>query len=82
MRNVYPELSKVVQIAVTLPVTSASSERVHSKLKLIKTFSRSTSAETRTADLTQIFVEHRHTFALSLDELVNAFALKLRKLLL
>jgi hypothetical protein len=82
LRYVYPDLSQAVQIAVTLPVTSASAERVHSKLKLIKTFSRSTSSDTRSADLIQIYVERSRTSDLVLDELVTLFATKPRKLLL
>ena len=80
MRVVYPEFGKAFQIAVTLPVTSASAERVHSKLKLIKTCSRSTSADVRSADLIQIYVECIRSSDLLLDDLVTAFAAKPRKL--
>ena len=80
LRNVYPDLGKAVQIAVTLPVTSASAERVHSKLKLIKTFSRSTSADVRSADLIQLYVERIRSANLVLSDLVTVFATTPRKL--
>ena len=82
LRTVYPELSRAVQIAVTLPVTSASAERVHSKVKLIKTFIRSTSADDRSADLIQIYVEHRKCSELVTNELLTVFATRPRKLCL
>ena len=44
LSHVYGHLAKLLRIAVTLPVTSASAERVHSELKLVKTALRSTSA--------------------------------------
>ena len=51
LRNVYTGFERALQIAVTLPVTSASADCVHSKLKLIKTISRSTSVRGLDSDL-------------------------------
>jgi hypothetical protein len=82
LTQVYVHLAKLLQLAVTLPVTSASAERVHSKLKLVKTALRSTSANERMSDLVQIYVEHSISDGLGLRELVSEFALKPRKLLL
>jgi len=48
---VYGHLAKLLKIAVTLPVTSASAERVHSKLKLVNNALRFTSANDRMSDL-------------------------------
>jgi len=42
LQNVFPHLYMMVKIAVTLAVTSCSTERSFSKLKLIKTNTRST----------------------------------------
>ena len=78
----YTELSKLLKIAVTLPVTSASAERVHSKLKLVKSVLRSTSGDARMSDLTEIFVESELSAKIGLSELVDIFALKPRKMLL
>jgi hypothetical protein len=82
LRTVYPELSTAVKIAGTLPVTSAAAERVHSKVKLIKTFIRSTSADDRSADFIQIYVERRKRSELVTNELLTVFATKPRKLCL
>ena len=82
LTQVYVHLAKLLKIAVTLPVTSATAERVHSKLKLAKTALRSTSANERMSDLIQIYVERDISDGLGLGDLVSEFALKPRKLLL
>ena len=45
LQEVYPNLWIALRIALTLPVTVASAERSFSKLKLIKTYLRSTMGE-------------------------------------
>jgi len=79
---VYGHLAKLLKTAVTLPVTSASAERVHSKLKLVNTALRFTSAKDRMSDLVQIYVDRDIAEGLGLGELVSEFVLKPRKLLL
>ncbi len=74
------ELYKLLEICATIPVTSSCNERSHSKLKLIKTETRSTSGDERTEALLVIAVEKQICDALSLSSLVDAFALKPRKL--
>ena len=39
LTDVYTHPAKLLKVAVTVPVTSASAERVHSKLKLVKSVS-------------------------------------------
>lgn len=77
---VYTEFYKLLEICATIPVTSACNERSHSKLKLIKTETRSTSGDERTEALLVIAVEKQICNALSLSSLVDTFALKPRKL--
>ena len=81
LTQVYGHLAKLLKIAVILSVISASAERVHSKLKLVKTALRSTSANSRMSDLVQIYVERDIADSLGLGDLVSEFALKPRKLL-
>jgi len=47
LKDIFPAISTALEIALTLPVTSASPERAFSKLKLIKTRLRSTMIEDR-----------------------------------
>ena len=77
---VYTEFYKLLEICATIPVTSACNERSHSKLKLIKTETRSTSGDESTEALLVIAVEKQICNALSLSSLVDTFALKPRKL--
>ena len=67
---------------MTIQVTSATAERVYSKVKLVKSALRSTSKHDSMSDLIQIFVESDTTHSLELSALVDVFALKPRKLLL
>ena len=60
-------------------MTSACNERSHSKLKLIKTETRSTSSDERTEALLVVAVEKQICSSLSLSSLVDTFALKPRK---
>ena len=55
--KVYVHLSKLLKIAMTILVTSATAERARSKVKLVKLALRSTSKHDRMSDLIQIFVE-------------------------
>jgi len=81
LTDVYSHLVKLLKVAVTVQVTSASAERVHSKLKLEKSTLRSSSAN-QMSDLVQIYVECDIADGLVLSQLVSEFALKPRKLLL
>ncbi|KAL4107248.1 hypothetical protein QTP88_017628 [Uroleucon formosanum] len=47
LKEIFPTMYTALSIAVTLPVSSASSERAFSKLKLVKTRLRSTMSEDR-----------------------------------
>ncbi|CAB4004173.1 WD40 repeat-containing SMU1 [Paramuricea clavata] len=47
----YPNLTKAYQLALTIPVSVASNERSFSKLKLVKSYLRSTMKENRLDDL-------------------------------
>ncbi|KAK3907677.1 Zinc finger MYM-type protein 1 [Frankliniella fusca] len=58
LRGVFPSLYVALRIAVTLPVTSASTERSFSKLKLIKTRLRTTMSQPRLEDLMIIACEY------------------------
>lgn len=54
LNGVFPNLYILLKIAITLPVTSVSTERSFSKLKLIKTKLRTTMGEDRLESLMTI----------------------------
>jgi hypothetical protein len=57
-----------------LPVSVASNERSFSKLKLIKTYLRSSMGQERLSDLAILSIENDEVEKVSFDELVHNFA--------
>ncbi|KAJ8894922.1 hypothetical protein PR048_000229 [Dryococelus australis] len=57
--NLAPNVGVELRILLTLPVTVASDERSFSKLKLIKTYLRSTMLQSRLSGLAMILTEHQ-----------------------
>ena len=78
----YPNLHRIICIVATIPVTIASCERCHSKVKIINNYLRATMDEDRLESLTLISSERDLAEDIKLHCLVDAFALKPRKLLL
>jgi len=69
-----PELGTACILFCTLPVTVATAERSFSKLKLIKSYLRSSIAQDRLDSLALISIENDAARKLNLDELVDRFA--------
>jgi len=69
-----PELGAACILFCTLPVTVSSAERSFSKLKLIKSYLRSSIAQDRLDSLALISIENEAARQLDLDELVDKFA--------
>ena len=76
LQAVYPNLWVALRIALTLPVTVASAERSFSKLKLIKTYLRSTMGQERPSGLAVISINGEVAQKLSYDDLISDFAAK------
>ncbi|KAG8429796.1 hypothetical protein GDO86_019188 [Hymenochirus boettgeri] len=74
MSTIFPNVCVAIRILLTLPVTVASGERSFSKLKLIKTYLRSTMTQERLVGLATISIEHELAHSLDLDEAIQAFA--------
>uniref|UniRef100_A0A8P4KJH8 Zinc finger MYM-type protein 1 n=1 Tax=Dicentrarchus labrax TaxID=13489 RepID=A0A8P4KJH8_DICLA len=72
--DVFYELFRLCNIAVVLPVSSASCEQSFSSLRLIKTYLRSTMTEKRLSSLAVLSIESKRTKALDLDTFVKRFA--------
>jgi len=69
-----PNLSIALRILLALPVTVASGERSFSKLKLIKTYLRSTMANDRLSGLATIAIEHQLCQELDIEEIIKDFS--------
>lgn len=72
LKSVFPNLFNVIKIGVTLPISSASSERSFSKLKIVKTRLRSTMTQNRLEDLMIISCEP--DIKVDTDKVVDNFA--------
>uniref|UniRef100_A0A8C8DNF5 Zinc finger MYM-type protein 1-like n=1 Tax=Oryzias sinensis TaxID=183150 RepID=A0A8C8DNF5_9TELE len=74
LTELYPNLWTALRISLTLPVTVAEAERSFSKLKLIKTFLRSSMAQDRLSGLAVISINHTIAEKLNYDVLIDDFA--------
>ena len=70
----FPNLIRLLRIALTIPITSASAERSFSKLKLIKSKLRTTMTQERLQCLMLMSVEKDIQKSLNVHELVEKFA--------
>ena len=64
------------RILLTIPVTVASEERNFSKLKLIKTYLRSTMSQERLNGLAILSIEKNTVKTLDYEDLISTFAAK------
>lgn len=72
----FPNLRKCIQIALTVPVTSASCERSFSAMKLLKTYLRNKTEDDRLSDLATLFVHKLRARSLDRDNIIDVFAEK------
>ena len=70
----FPNLRKCIQIALTIPVTSASCERSFSAMKLLKTHLRNKTEDDRLSDLAVLFVHKQRARLLDCDNVIDEFA--------
>ena len=74
LKAAFPLLVKLIQIALTIAVSTAHCERSFSALKRIKSYLRSTTTQQRLADLAILSIEKELSRSLSLDNVVDRFA--------
>lgn len=67
----YPNLYRLIQILVTLPITTASAERSFSSLRLLKSYLRSTMSEERLTGLALLY-SHRE-ISVTASDVINHF---------
>ena len=74
MCSIYPNLSTLYQLFLTLPISSAVAERSFSRLKLIKTYVCSTMGEDRLSGLALISIERQLASGVDYNRVINYFA--------
>ncbi|PWA52471.1 zinc finger MYM-type protein 1 [Artemisia annua] len=72
----FPNATIAYRILSTIPVTVASAERSFSKLKLLKSYLRSTISQERLSGLAMIAIENGILEDINCEELINQFAMK------
>lgn len=72
--DVYPNVESALRIYLTLPVTVASCERSFSKLKLIKSYLRSSMGQERLSGLAVLSIEHILAKSIDFDAVIDEFA--------
>ena len=72
----FPNACIAYRILLTIPVTVASAERSFSKLKLLKSYLRSTMTQERLSGLAMISIENEILESINYEESINQFAIK------
>ena len=72
----FPNACIAYRILLTIPVTVASAEKTFSKLKLIKSFLRSTMSQERLSGLAILSIEKNMLEKIDYKSLINNFASK------
>ena len=72
--EVLPNVVVALRIFLTLPVSVATAERSFSKLKLIKTYLRSTISEDRLVGLATLSIEHEIAQSIEMNEIISSFS--------
>ena len=74
LTDAFPSLVKLLQIALTVSVSSSQCERSFSALKRIKSYLRSTMTEKRLVDVASLSIERDFASALSLETVIDRFS--------
>ena len=72
----FPNLVKLLQLSLTIIVSTAECERSFSALKRIKSYLRSNMSTQRASNFTLLSIERKLSENLSLDEVIDLFAAK------
>ena len=72
----FPNARIAYRILLTIPVTVASAERSFSKLKLLKSYLRSTMSQERLSGLAMIAIENEILESINCEEVIKEFATK------
>jgi len=80
--TVYPNPYKYLQLATTIPISSATCERSFSAMRRVKTWLRSTMDQTRFSTLSILHIERDLSNNINTEDILNVFAEKERRILL
>ena len=74
LRTAFPNLVKLLQLVLTIVVSTAACEQSFSALKRIKTYLRSTMSEQRLNDIALLSIEKKEVESLLFYDIIDRFA--------
>jgi hypothetical protein len=74
LKQAFPSILSLLIAAMTIPVSSTTTERTFSKTKLIKTAARNSMSDNRLNDLSLLAIER--DFCIDYEEIIDAFAIQ------
>lgn len=74
MKSAFPNTTAACQVFLTVPFSDASAERSFSKIKLIKTYLRSTMSQERLSALAVLSIENRTARQVDYSDIIARFA--------
>ncbi|KAF0759629.1 Zinc finger MYM-type protein 1 [Aphis craccivora] len=75
-KNIYPNMYKLMQVALTLPISSATCERSFSAMRRMKTWLRSSMLQNRFNNLAIISIENDISKKIDKEAILDLFAKK------
>ncbi|XP_050531022.1 52 kDa repressor of the inhibitor of the protein kinase-like [Daktulosphaira vitifoliae] len=81
-KSTFPNLYKLFNVALTLPISSATCERSFSAMKKIKTWLRNSMTQDKFTNVSILYIEKDISKNINVEEILNLFANENRYLLL
>jgi len=78
----YPNLYKLIQVGITIPISSATCERSFSSMRQIKNWLRTSMLQQRFTNLSILNIERDITNSLKSEQILNKYNLQSRKIML
>lgn len=78
--NMFPNLYKLLQAALTIPISSASCERSFSVMRRINTWIRSTMSNDRFSNLSILHIERDLSSKINTEDILNIFNTNKRRI--
>lgn len=79
-KDVFPNLFKLIQVGLTIPISSATCERSFSSMRRIKNWLRTSMAQEKFTDLSVINIERDLSSKIDKDNIINNFVMSQRRI--
>lgn len=79
-KDVFPNLFKLIQVGLTIPISSATCERSFSSMRRIKNWLRTSMGQSKFTDLSVISIERDLSTKINKDKIINNFGLTQRRI--